>query len=176
LFWRLYRLFVQAEMPAGGIDVFACNRAVRDQLLKLESVNTSLVGQLVWLGFRRKTIPYVRMERKHGKSGWSFTKKFDYLLDSVFAFTDRPIKALLAAGSLGLLMSLVIGVVVLIAKLTGSVPVPGYTPTVLLILFFAALNLFGLGIVGSYAYRAFENSKGRPSAIVMAHERFPGAR
>ena len=175
LFWWLYRLFVQAEMPAGGIDVFACNRAVKDQLLKLESVHTSLVGQLVWLGFRRKTIPYVRMQRKHGKSGWSFRKKVDYLFDSVFAFTDRPIKALLATGSVGLVMSFVIGVVVLVAKLTGSVPVPGYTPTVLLILFFAALNLFGLGIVGSYAYRAFENSKGRPSAVVMAHERFPGA-
>lgn len=43
----------------------------------------------------------------------------------------------------------------------------------LLILFFSALNLFSLGIVGSYAFRAFENSKGRPAAIVMTHQRFP---
>lgn len=174
LFWGLYRLFVQPEMPAGGVDVFGCNLAVRDQLLRLEAVNTSLVGQLVWLGFRSKRLPYLRAPRFHGKSAWSWRKKLDYLLDSVFAFTDMPIKALLASGSAGLLISIVVGVVVLVAKLTGAVPVPGYTPTVLMILFFAALNLFGLGIVGSYAYRAFENSKGRPAAIVMLRAQFPG--
>jgi glycosyltransferase involved in cell wall biosynthesis len=173
LFWRLYRSFVQAEMPAGGIDVFGCNRAVRDRLLSLESVRTSLVGQLIWLGFRRTTIPYVRLPRQHGKSAWSLRRKVDYFLDSVFSFTDLPIKALLTTGALGLLISTSVGVIVLIAKVAGSVPVPGYTPTVLLILFFAALNMFGLGIVGSYAYRAFENSKGRPAAIVMMHTRFP---
>lgn len=173
IFWSFYRLFVQRQMPPGGIDVFGCNLAVRDQLLRLEAVKTSLVGQLIWLGFRSKTIPYVRAVRQHGKSAWSWQKKVDYLLDSVFAFTDRPIKALLASGAAGLLISVVVGVVVSIAKITGAVPVPGYTPTVLLILFFSALNLFGLGIVGSYAYRAFENSKGRPAAIVMAHTRFP---
>ena len=43
----------------------------------------------------------------------------------------------------------------------------GYAATVLIITFFAALNLLGLGIVGSYAWRAFENTKGRPGAIVM---------
>jgi hypothetical protein len=52
--------------------------------------------------------------------------------------------------------------------------VRGYAATAIMILFFAALNLFGLGIVGSYAYRAFENTKGRPAAVVMTHTRFPG--
>lgn len=174
LFWRLYRSFVQSEMPVGGVDVFGCNLAVRDQLLRLESVRTSLVGQLVWLGFRTKTIAYSRVARKHGASAWSWRKKIDYLLDSVFAFTDLPIKALLVTGALGLATSMGVGVAVVVAKVSGAVEVPGYAATALMILFFAALNLFGLGIVGSYAYRAFENSKGRPAAIVMAHLKFPG--
>jgi hypothetical protein len=174
LFWSLYRVFVQPEMPPGGIDVFGCNLAVRDQLLRLEVVRTSLVGQLIWLGFRSKTIPYTRLARQHGTSAWSWRKKVDYFLDSVFAFTDGPIKALLATGGLGLLFSTVTGLVVLVAKMTAAMDVPGYTATVLTILFFSALNLFGLGVVGSYAYRAFENSRGRPAAIVMTHSRFTG--
>lgn len=172
LFWSLYRKLVQPEMPPGGIDVFGCNLSVRDQLLRLESVRTSLVGQLVWLGYRTKAVPYSRVARAHGKSAWSWSKKIDYLLDSVFAFTDRPIKALLVSGAMGLLVSLVFGVVVMAARITGAVSVPGYAATVVITVFFAALNLFSLGIVGSYAYRAFENSKGRPAAIVMIHERF----
>lgn len=173
IFWSLYRRFVQGDMPPGGVDVFGCNRAVRDQLLRLETIRTSLVGQLIWLGFRKKTIPYARLPRKHGKSAWSFSKKLDYLLDSVFAFTDKPIKALLGSGALGLVISIGFGCIVVAAKMTGRLDVPGYAATAILILFFAALNLFGLGIVGSYAYRAFENSKGRPSAVVMTHARFP---
>jgi hypothetical protein len=161
-------------MPSGGIDVFGCNRAVRDQLLGLEAVRTSLVGQLIWLGFRKKAIPYTRLPRKHGKSAWSFRKKLDYLLDSIFSFTDGPIKALLTTGFFGLLISVGFGIAVLGAKLGGSVAVPGYAATAIMILFFAALNLFGLGIVGSYAYRAYENTKGRPSAVVMTHRKFSG--
>jgi hypothetical protein len=50
--------------------------------------------------------------------------------------------------------------------------VPGYTATVLTIVFFASLNLLGLGIIGSYVWRAYENTKARPLAVVMRDEAF----
>jgi polyisoprenyl-phosphate glycosyltransferase len=61
----------------------------------------------------------------------------------------------------------VLALVVLVAKTTGAIDVPGYAATVLTIIFFAALNSFGLGIIGSYTWRAYENTKGRPQAIVL---------
>ena len=78
VFWRLFRFFVQDEIPPGGVDVFGCNRAVRDQLLALEERNTSLVSQLFWLGFRRKLIPYPRNPRMHGESDWTWRMKLRY--------------------------------------------------------------------------------------------------
>ena len=33
-------------------------------------------------------------------------------------------------------------------------------------------NLLSLGIVGSYAWRAYENTKGRPQALVLKVDRF----
>ena len=57
-------------------------------------------------------------------------------------------------------------------KLTGAIDVPGYAATVLTIIFFAALNSFGLGIIGSYTWRAYENTKGRPQAIVLKAKSF----
>lgn len=174
LFWASYRRFVQPEMPEGGVDVFGCSTAVRDQLLRLEAVRTSLVGQLVWLGFRVGTVPYARLEREHGRSGWSWAKKLAYFEDSFFSFTDAPIRILLVTGGLGLAMTLGLGTLILASRLAGGVDVPGYAATVLIVLFFAALNLLGLGIVGSYAFRAYENSKGRPAAIVMDRQRSEG--
>jgi glycosyltransferase involved in cell wall biosynthesis len=166
-FWWLYRRFVQPEIPPGGIDVFACNRAFRDHLMQLHESNTSLVGQIVWLGFRRKLVPYRRLPRRYGRSAWSFARKVKYLLDSMFAFSDLPIRALTWVGAAGLAISVALALIVLAAKVTGAIAVPGYAATVLTIIFFAALNSFGLGIIGSYTWRAYENTKGRPHAIVL---------
>ena len=172
VFWWLYRRFVQPEIPSGGVDVFACNRAFRDHLLRLQESNTSLVGQIVWLGFRRKLIPYRRLPRRHGRSAWSLSRKVNYLLDSMFAFSDLPIRALTWAGAAGLVLSVALALTVLVAKLTGAIAVPGYAATVLTIIFFAALNSFGLGIIGSYTWRVYENTKRRPHAIVLFEKSF----
>ena len=171
-FWGLYRRLVQREVPPGGIDVFACNRAVREQLLQLDESNSSLVGQLLWLGFRRKEIRYRRLARRHGRSAWTFGRKLKYLVDSLYAFSDLPIRLLTWAGLVGLLVSLLLGIAVLIAKLRGDIPIPGYAATVLTIILFAALNSLGLGIIGAYTWRAFENTKHRPQAIVLARRVF----
>ncbi len=173
-FWWLYRRLAQKEMPEGGVDVFAIHRTVRDALVKLEPNQTSLVGQLVWLGFRRQSISYVRRRRQYGKSGWSLRKKFDYLLDSLFAFTDLPIRIFLNVGLVGMMLCVIAGIVIFTAWLLGVITVPGYTPLALLTLFFAALNLFGLGIVGQYAARAFEAAKQRPGAVVMCDVSYTG--
>ena len=89
------------------------------------------------------------------------------LLDSLFAFSDFPIRALTWVGVAGLAISVVLALIVFLAKITGAIPVPGYAATVLTVIFFAALNSFGLGIIGAYTWRAYENTKGRPQAIVL---------
>lgn len=174
LFWFLYRKFVQEDMPRGGVDVFGCNQVVRDRLTQLEESNSTLVGLLFWIGFRRREIPYRRLPREHGASAWTWSKKFRYFSDSVFSFSDLPIRLLIFGGSVGLVASAGLAAVVFFAKLTGGIAVPGYAATVLTIVFFAALNTLGLGIIGTYVWRAFENTKGRPDSIVMARTRFDG--
>ena len=69
-------------------------------------------------------------------------------------------------------MAVVLGVVVLFGKLSGLIGVPGYAMTLIAILFFGALNLLSLGIVGTYAWRAYENTKQRPQAIALRVQRF----
>lgn len=171
-FWFLYRKLVQAEMPPGGVDTFGCNRAFRDHLLSLEESNSTLVGLIFWLGFRRKSVGYRRLPRRHGKSAWSLSRRMRYLMDSVFAFSDLPIRLLVFVGAAGMVLSAVLSVVVVVARLGGWITVPGYSGTVLTIAFVAALNSFGLGVIGSYVWRAFENTKGRPQAIVMSKVEF----
>jgi glycosyltransferase involved in cell wall biosynthesis len=176
LFWGAYRRFVQRELPRGGIDVFACNAAFRAHLLRFREANSSLVGQLLWLGFRRREVPYARQAREVGRSAWTLGRKLRYLSDSVFSFSDLPIRAFIALGGLGLALAALFGLAVLVARLAGLVDVPGYAATVVTILFFSGLNLLGLGIIGSYVWRAYENTKARPLDVVMDERRFePGS-
>lgn len=172
LFWWIYRRFVQREVPVGGVDVFAVDRAFRDRVVAFGEANGSLLGLLFWMGGRRQFVGYERSERKHGKSAWTFAKKVTYLLDSIFAFTDAPVRLLLASGLFGIAMSAILGAVVLLGRLSGMVEVPGYAGTMLAVLFFGGLNAMGLGLVGNYAWRAYENSKQRPLSIPMLVEDF----
>lgn len=174
LFWRLYRTLINTNIPSGGVDVFACNRVFRDHLLTLDETHSSLIGQLYWLGFRRANVSYARRARKYGKSAWTFRRKLKYMMDSVFAFSDLPIRLLLVTGVAGLATASILGVLVLVLRLIGNTAVPGYAATMLTILFFGGLNTFGLGIIGAYVWRAFANTQRRPLAIVMRHDHCGG--
>lgn len=173
LFWRLYRAFVIHDMPSGGVDVFACTAEVRDHLLRLQGVDTNLIALLFWIGYRREYVVYERQKRLEGKSAWTLRKKLRYSFNSVFNFTDLPIQILLWSGGVSLVLALATSALVLVAKLRGNIPVPGYTPIVLGILFFGALTSLGFGIVGQYLWLSLQVGRRRPNYIVRSAEENP---
>ena len=156
------------DMPLGGVDTFGCTRQVRDRLIALPEVDSSLVSLLFWMGFRRQTVPFVRRQRTAGKSAWSFKKRVDYAIYSFFNFTDLPVRLLIYSGAFGAALALPVGFVVLSARLAGWIRVPGYTPLAILISFYGGLMTFGLGVVGQYIWLTLQNARRRPNYIVRA--------
>ena len=156
--------------------MFACNAAVRSSILELEESNSSLVGQLLWVGFRRdhgrrtSDCPDPR-----ARAGGRSPKKFRYLSDSVFSFTDLPIRFLLLVGMLGSLIVSLTAVVVGATWWLNGTDVPGYTPIMLAVLLVGFVLILALGIVGSYVWRTYENTKHRPLTIVQSVRDFPGS-
>ena len=171
-FWGLYRRFVVPDIPRGGVDVFACTREVRDHLVQLKEVTTNLVALVFWLGFRRAFVSYERRPRLEGRSGWTFGRRVRYAVDSVFSFTDLPIRALLLLGTGGTLIALTAGLTVFIMWSLGRIPVLGYTPLMLVITFFGGLTALGLGIVGQYLWLSLQNVRRRPNFIVKSARTF----
>ncbi len=174
LFWFFYKKFVIKEMPNGGMDVFACNKIFSKQLLRLKESHSSMIAQIFWLGFRRKEISYNREERKIGVSAWTFKKKMSYMMDSIFSFTDLPIKVLMYIGISGTIIFSILGLIVFISQVFGLIHVPGYASTFLTIGFFGTLNLYGISIVGLYSWRTYENTKSRPLSIIISSKLFKG--
>jgi len=165
-FWGFYRRFVVSDVPVGGVDMFACSRRVRDEVLLIEEPNSSLIAQLFWVGFRRAFVGYTRRPRRAGTSGWSIARRLRYMLDSIFSFSDLPILLVLWLGIGGVALSILFALVIVVARLAGAIDEPGYATIVLLITFFGSLGLAVQGVIGSYLWRTFENTKRRPLRIV----------
>lgn len=165
LYWKIYRKFVLPDLPPGGVDSFGCSRKVADVLNRFDERQTSLVGLLYWIGFRREEVEYDRGPRHSGRSGWTFRRKLAYLSDSIFSFSDLPLRIVQIIGFAGTTMSVLVGLVIGLAWAFGAISNPGYTPIMLAILGSSSMILSALGVIGSYVWRAYENSKHRPVTI-----------
>ena len=98
------------------------------------------------------------------------------MMDSIYSFTDLPLRVLRLIGVVGLTASVVVAVTIFVAWWHGSIDVPGYTPLMLTIIIATMLILSALGIVGSYVWRAYENTKQRPLSVVESVQVVDGAR
>ena len=168
LFWGIYRKVIMSAMPEGGFDCFGINNQARQALLSFYEPNSSLVSQLLWMGFRRTTISYDRLERERGKSAWTFSKKVAYLVDTLISFSDLPLRIIVYMGTLGIAATTVCTIVVIIAKISGVITVPGYATIVILSLFSLSALLLSQGLLGMYIWRAFENTKKRPLSLISS--------
>ena len=83
-----------------------------------------------------------------------------------------PIKLITFIGILGILFFSISGLITLIAKLSGKIDIPGYTTIFLSIGLIGAINIFSLGVIGSYAWRTYENTKARPLSIILKIDEF----
>jgi polyisoprenyl-phosphate glycosyltransferase len=171
IYWSIYKKLIIKEVPRNGVDVFACKKHVVIAINQLKENNTSLVGMLFWIGFNKDFIEYERLERPYGKSAWTLRKKLRYMSDSVFAFSDIPIRVIRTLGVMGSLISVSLGTFLLIVSVSGKIEVPGYAPIMLAILFGNSAVLVGLGILGSYLWRTYENTQMRPYAISYSDEK-----
>jgi glycosyltransferase involved in cell wall biosynthesis len=170
VYWKIYRKFINREIPVGGVDLFACTNEVVRIVNSLTEGRSSLIGMLFWVGFRRSFIDYSRSSRKFGKSSWSFRRKFEYMADSIFSFSDLPIRFIRMIGIFGTLFAVLLSGILLFLSWTNSINVPGYAPLMLAIVLGNSANLLALGILGSYIWRSFELAQSRPLAIVRVNE------
>jgi glycosyltransferase involved in cell wall biosynthesis len=176
IYWGFYRRTVNSDIPIGGLDVFACSKKAYSEIVKMPESGSSLVGLVYWIGFKKIYVKYIRYKRPYGKSAWTFRKKFRYLTDSIFSFSDAPILFLQTTGVFGIITSGLIGGMTFFGYMTGRIIEPGYPTLITTILFSTSMILLGIGIVGAYAWRAFENSKNRPLSIISDIHSFPRKR
>jgi polyisoprenyl-phosphate glycosyltransferase len=165
-FYKIMRKIALKNMPLGGFDCFLIDRQVVNVLKSIEEKNSSIVGQILWCGFKTEQISYVRKAREIGESKWTLSKKIKYFMDSILAFSYAPIRITLIGGSLISLTSFTLILLLVFQRLFMSVPIRGWTSLICLILFTFGVQLIILGVIGEYLWRTLDESRKRPTFVI----------
>ena len=169
-FYKIMRKIALKNMPLGGFDCFLIDRQVVEVLKSIEEKNSSIVGQILWCGFKTEQISYVRRAREIGESRWTLSKKIKYFMDSILAFSYAPIRMTIVGGSLISFASFALMLLLMIERLFMNVPIIGWTSIVCLILFTFGIQLIILGMIGEYLWRTLDESRKRPAFIIAEKE------
>ncbi len=155
------------KIPRDTGDYRIISRKIINQLKDLNESHGFLRGMVAFVGYNQSFVEYDRNERLAGKS--KYNKFFGSLkigLNGLIGFSSRPLFLMSISGFIIALLSFILGLWYIFQKVSGINLTPGLTTTVILISFFAGIQLFGLGLVGEYIGRIYDEVKKRPKYIV----------
>lgn len=167
-FYPLFKLLsdLPATQQAGVFGLM--DRAVIDEFVKLDERNRFIPALRSWLGFRQIGIPYDRDARASGQPKQSLAHLVRYAMDGMISFSYKPLRAATYMGFLTSLGALSLGVFYFVTFFTMHKPITGFTTTIVCVLFLGGVQLIGVGILGEYIGRIYEEVKRRPLYIIRA--------
>lgn len=164
-FYKLINRLSEVELHADASDFRTFTRGVADAIIEMGEYHRFSKGIFSWIGFNTKYIPYEVQERNAGETKWSFSKLVRYAFEGISAFSTKPLKLATYIGITASFAAIVYLIVVIIQRLFFNVAVSGYATIVALILLLGGIQLFCIGIIGSYLAKTYIQSKNRPIYI-----------
>ena len=165
-FYQLINSISKIKIVEGGSDFRLLDRKVVLSFRRFGERAKFIRGIISSIGYRQEYIEFVAPPRHAGTSKFSIGKMLHFALDGITAYSRVPLRIafymglLLGAGSFLLLGH------VLFIKFFTEEAVPGWATTSASILLLGGLQLIGLGIIGEYVGRIFEEVKQRPLYLV----------
>lgn len=166
LFYRLIKIMSFNEMPLGGFDFVLISNKVKKTLLLNSEANPFWQGQIMYLGYKIKFIPYKRLKRNVGESRWTFSKKIKYLIDGALSYSYLPIRIMSLFGLVISTVGFFYAGYIFFMKFFGEVPFTGWAPIMILLLMLSGFQMLMLGIIGEYLWRALDQVRNRQPYII----------
>lgn len=159
-----------ANYPPEGPSGMLIDRAVIDELNKLEESNRNVMALVAWLGFRQTRVSYDQLAREHGRSRWTRRKMIKLAVDSLIQFSSMPLRLCTFTGLGVAFLGLAYATLLLVRSFAG-VHTPSGWPTILVVvLVLGGSQLTVIGIMGEYLWRAVEEVRRRPLYVVRRTE------
>ena len=165
-FYKIINRISDANVVDGARDFRLMRREMVDTIVSMGEANRFSKGIFGWIGFKTYWLSYENVERAAGETKWSFWKLFKYAIDGMVNFSQAPLMISAGVGFFFVLVSLLAIVFVFVRKLVYGGSVEGWASLVCIMLFIAGVQLFCMGVMGSYLAKIYQESKHRPHYIV----------
>jgi dolichol-phosphate mannosyltransferase len=166
-FYQLMGWLSDTEIRMSAADYRLMSRRALDSLLELRETHRFLRGLVSWLGFATAEISFQPVSRQGGVSKYTFRRMANFAFDGLMSFSKLPLRLSFVLGLVAVIVSLIFAASTIIRFLfTSERFALGSAVLLSSIYVMGGCILCGLGIVGEYVGRIYEQVKGRPHYIV----------
>lgn len=166
LFYRILSKLTSVDIPIDTGDFRIISRKVIEHINKMPEKQKFLRGQMAWLGFRQTYIEYDRDERLNGKTGYTFRKMMRLATDGITSFSNFPLRLATISGFLCAFAGFLLIIYTLYSRFILRDYEKGWSSLMITIIFLGGIQLIGIGIIGEYISRIYDNIRNRPLYII----------
>ena len=166
MYYKTLQSVTKIEIQKDTGDFRLLDRRCVEALKAIRESQRYTKGLFSFIGYNKKEILYDRNPRAAGKTKWNYGQLINLSIDGLTSFTTAPLRW---AAILGILVScagFIYMLAIIFKTLVHGVDVPGYSSTMVVILFLGGIQLIFLGIIGEYLGRTFNETKYRPLYFV----------
>lgn len=169
VYYKVINALSEVEITPGGSDFRLMDRIAVDAFKLYRERARFIRGLVNTLGFRVTVLEFVAPPRFAGHSKFNLHKMLHFALDGITAFSNLPLRWAFYIGIVfGLCSIMLLGHVFYVKYLTDDA-VPGWATMTVSVLFLGGIQLVGIGILGEYIGRIFEEIKHRPLYLIARH-------
>ncbi len=174
LFYRIIKRLTNVSIPLDTGDFRLMSRRVVESLKRSRERHRFLRGMVSWVGYNQIGVEYDREERLSGTTKYPVSKMLKFAIDGITSFSDVPLRFASYLGFTASTAAFIYAVVIIIARLfrLGTPEYArGWASTMVVILFLGGVQLIGIGILGEYIGRIYDEVKARPLYLIADIER-----
>ncbi|SPA13753.1 prophage-derived bactoprenol glucosyl transferase [Cupriavidus taiwanensis] len=165
-YYRIHNRLSDQKLPVNVGDFRLMDRVVVNALKQMPERRRFMKGLFAWVGYRTVIVPYEREPRSAGHSKFSGWRLWNFALEGITSFSTMPLRSWTYIGVAIALGAFGYGAFIVARTLVLGIDVPGYASLLSALLFLGGIQLIGLGVVGEYVGRIYDEAKGRPIYLV----------
>ena len=165
IFYRLHNKVAHEKIPENVGDFRLMTRRVVESIKELPENQLFMKGVFNWVGYKTATVDYVRDERIAGTTKFNIWKLLNLALDGITSFSTAPLRIWTYIGLLTASLAFIYAFATVLDKIINGNPTAGFTTIVCLIILLGGLQMIGIGILGEYLGRIYQEAKRRPRYI-----------
>ena len=164
--YKIINKILKSKQKPGARDFRLMKRSMVESLLSMKEYNRYIKGMFDFIGYKTEWISYEAPERSTGKSKYSLFKLMKYAIEGIVSFSTTPLIVSAYIGILFCLISFLVIIAIILKTLIFGDPVAGWPSMTCIIIFVSGIQLFFLGIIGTYLSKIYLEVKERPIYII----------